>query len=246
MTKLKLIFSVTFLLVFIISCGKQQENKSQNLDSKLASEKIKKKGVSETQNPSFEPNEAEVVYKYDVEKRKMEVDKGNLPHVTKNLCQEDENVIFSGPIEGEEDKFLSICSSKDLSKSKGYIQYRYGTKDISYKEKIELSYPKKDKLSSSHKSFKVIQELYSGGMIHRVVFKIGNYRYIVFDGKTSSPDPKTGKRVGGRNSGVQIVDVKSGKIIADKEIKYYVEGDLRQLSKILPDSITSEGPYEFE
>jgi hypothetical protein len=49
-----------------------------------------------------------------------------LAHAGNSLCANDEDALFSCPIGS---KVLSVCASRDLSASSGYVQYRFGNKD---------------------------------------------------------------------------------------------------------------------
>src|SRR5258707_5657456 len=51
------------------------------------------------------------------------------------LCSRDETVVFSCPAKRTA-KIISLCSSNDLDKNQGYIQYRYG---LPAKTEIEVS-----------------------------------------------------------------------------------------------------------
>ncbi len=52
-----------------------------------------------------------------------------------SLCAKTENVIFNCRIE-KSTKLLSVCGSKDLDQTKGYLQYRFGRTGA-----IELEFP---------------------------------------------------------------------------------------------------------
>src|SRR5215218_3085492 len=52
-----------------------------------------------------------------------------------SLCNADENIIFSCATR-QSGKIASLCSSKDLTKDRGYLQYRFGLRG-----KIELEFP---------------------------------------------------------------------------------------------------------
>ena len=41
------------------------------------------------------------------------------------LCEKDEKVVFSCPIKRPA-KIVSLCSSKELTKERGHVQYRFG------------------------------------------------------------------------------------------------------------------------
>src|SRR6187401_870618 len=51
------------------------------------------------------------------------------------LCEQTEKIVFSCPIVNSR-KIVSLCSSKELTKEKGYLQYRFGVPG-----KIELEFP---------------------------------------------------------------------------------------------------------
>lgn len=52
-----------------------------------------------------------------------------------NLCKTTEKVIFSCTVQNGK-KILSVCGTTKLTKTEGYLQYRFGTKS-----KLELVYP---------------------------------------------------------------------------------------------------------
>jgi hypothetical protein len=60
------------------------------------------------------------------------------------LCDKTEKVVFSCQLENK--KTVSLCSSPNLSKSTGYMVYRYG----SNMKSIELAYPEIDALNQSN------------------------------------------------------------------------------------------------
>jgi hypothetical protein len=53
----------------------------------------------------------------------------------KSLCKSDEHIIFNCSIKRAA-KIVSLCSSKDLGKEQGYLQYRFGLPG-----KVELEFP---------------------------------------------------------------------------------------------------------
>jgi hypothetical protein len=57
------------------------------------------------------------------------------------LCESGEKIVFSCSV-GRAAKIASVCSSKELTKDKGYMKYRFGLPG-----KIELEYPKEQKLA---------------------------------------------------------------------------------------------------
>jgi len=55
---------------------------------------------------------------------------------TGSLCESTEKIVFSCT-GGKAAKIVSLCSSKELTKDRGYLQYRFGLPG-----KIELEFPK--------------------------------------------------------------------------------------------------------
>lgn len=87
------------------------------------------------------------------------------------LCEPDEKLIFGCEIK---DKLISICSSKNLSNTTGYAQYRFGKPG-----KIEFLYPN----SKIHPKgvFFLGSTSYSGGGANIIRFKNSGYEYLIFD-----------------------------------------------------------------
>jgi hypothetical protein len=90
----------------------------------------------------------------------------------KSLCQTKENVIFSCST-GK--KLISVCSSKNLSPTAGYVQYRFGTK-----EKPELTFPEPQTHPISFSTGGTL--MYSGGGGAYMRFNKGTYSYVVYSG----------------------------------------------------------------
>lgn len=65
---------------------------------------------------------------------------------TPSLCKADEKVVFSCVMKKPSGKILSVCSSKTLTATAGFLVYRFGTT-----EKTELSFPKS--LERTQKAF---------------------------------------------------------------------------------------------
>lgn len=87
------------------------------------------------------------------------------------LCQPDEQLIFGCEIEH---KLLSVCASADVSKTSGYVQYRFGKPG-----KIELTYPA-TKVAPQGKFF-LASAGFSGGGANIIRFNNSGYEYLVFD-----------------------------------------------------------------
>ncbi|MEJ2677309.1 MAG: hypothetical protein P8011_19415 [Acidihalobacter sp.] len=97
---------------------------------------------------------------------------GAKPIRAKTLCKRDQITVLTGELKNK--KMVSLCASPDISKEKGYLQYRYGRSRTS----IELEYPKR-KLPPKL-CFKENWESGDLGGSHALSFWIGEYRYTVF------------------------------------------------------------------
>lgn len=60
--------------------------------------------------------------KYSVAYSEMQPARGE-----QTLCDDDEEIYFSCPLENG--KSVSVCAKNNTAPSRGYVQYRYGTKD---------------------------------------------------------------------------------------------------------------------
>ncbi len=88
------------------------------------------------------------------------------------LCNPDEESVFDCDI-GR--KTLSVCTSKDLDDSKGWLQYRFGTN-----EKIDLSYPEVKAHPKKHFQFNRVYSAVENVMIGELRFKNGATQYTVY------------------------------------------------------------------
>lgn len=89
------------------------------------------------------------------------------------LCTKDERVIFSCPIKRPA-KIVSVCSSKDLTSDRGYLQYRFGLPG-----KIELEYPK-DRQGTQQK-FHYTHYFRAQFDMTEINFNLNGYAYQIFD-----------------------------------------------------------------
>jgi hypothetical protein len=97
------------------------------------------------------------------------------------LCAKHERIIFSCPVKRPA-KIVSLCSAKDLTGDRGYLQYRFGLPG-----KVELEYPKdrqgtQQKFQYSH-YFRAQFEMTS------INFTIDGYEYSVFDDYNGEEKP---------------------------------------------------------
>ncbi len=87
-----------------------------------------------------------------------------------SLCKADETVVFSCSTGAH---VASLCASKNISKSEGTMQYRYGKGD-----KLDLTYP--DPAGKPADVFTSGTLMFSGGGGAYLRFDNGIYRYTVF------------------------------------------------------------------
>lgn len=87
-----------------------------------------------------------------------------------SLCKPNEQVIFSCPTGAH---VASVCASKVLSKSQGYLQYRYGRRDA-----IDLAYPDISARPVDVFSSEVL--MFSGGGGGLLHFERGPFAYTIF------------------------------------------------------------------
>ncbi len=119
------------------------------------------------------------------------------------LCKPDEQIVFACQLNNK--KSVSLCASKNLSATAGYVQYRYGSAAA-----IELEYPKEQHLPKG--TFYISRTAYSGGGASRVRFKIADIDYYLFDSTI-----RTNFRPGGTNDPVfdaGVVTRQTGKAAA--------------------------------
>lgn len=91
-----------------------------------------------------------------------------------SLCQAEETILFSCMT--KQNKIISLCASKGLSATNGYIQYRFGKKDA-----IELIYPTNQTMPAS-KAFQGRAQMFSGGGGIYLRFKNKAYDYLIYEG----------------------------------------------------------------
>src|SRR4026207_885477 len=89
------------------------------------------------------------------------------------LCEKDEKIVSSCPV-AKTAKIVSLCSSPELTKEKGYLQYRFGLPG-----KIELEFPKQREAAA--KSFKYSHYFRAQVDLTAIKFTSDGYEYSVFD-----------------------------------------------------------------
>ncbi|WED44470.1 lysozyme inhibitor LprI family protein [Legionella cardiaca] len=90
-----------------------------------------------------------------------------------SLCQNDEQILFTCLTKNN--KTISVCASKNLSATSGYMQYRFGQKD-----NIEMSYPSSK--VPANKAFTGRAQMFSGGGGTYLRFNKNDYDYILYTG----------------------------------------------------------------
>jgi hypothetical protein len=89
------------------------------------------------------------------------------------LCEPTEKIVFSCTITRPA-KIVSLCSSKELTKDRGYLQYRFGLPG-----KIELEFPKEREQTQS--AFKYSHYFRAQFDQTEISFSQGAYEYAIFD-----------------------------------------------------------------
>jgi hypothetical protein len=91
---------------------------------------------------------------------------------SQTLCASEEESVFDCEI-GK--KILSVCASKELDDSKGWLQYRFGTA-----EKIDLSYPETKVHPKKYFQFNRAYSAAENVMVGELRFKNGATQYTVY------------------------------------------------------------------
>lgn len=95
------------------------------------------------------------------------------PQQPRSLCASGEKVIFSCTIK-QNSKIVSLCSSPELTKDKGYLQYRFGLPG-----KIELEFPKTRE--QTQQAFKYTHYFRAQVDLTEISFASDGYQYSIFD-----------------------------------------------------------------
>ncbi len=136
------------------------------------------------------------------------------------LCQQTEQVVFSCPLRGKA-KIVSLCGTKDLSATEGYLSYRFGTA-----KRIELAFPPDRR--DTQKRFRYAHYLRYRVDRTNVSFTNEGHTYIVFDSYDGESTPVVQER------GVQVSRTEA----SDAEVTLLchapVRGSLSRLSTVIP------------
>ena len=136
------------------------------------------------------------------------------------LCQKDERVLFSCPVRGGM-KFVSLCSSRELSEKEGYLQYRFGRAG-----NVELEFP----AQRVHTQTMFRYSYYFRYQVERttVSFNKHGYIYTIFDDYEGDSKPKMHQR------GVQVTPPIAGQKVTTLMCYGATIGNLSDLKSIVP------------
>jgi len=102
-----------------------------------------------------------------------------------SLCAQDEHIIFSCAVKHAAKlpaKVVSLCASKDLSKERGYLQYRFGLPG-----KVELEFPKSRQ--GTQQQFHYTHYFRAQVDLTEISFNIDGYEYQIFDDYNGEEKP---------------------------------------------------------
>ena len=114
-----------------------------------------------------------------------------------SLCEANEKIVFSCAL-AKPAKIVSLCSSKELTKDRGYLQYRFGLP-----EKIELEFPKQREQTQS--AFNYSHYFRAQFDQTEISFSQNGYEYAIFDDYNGEQKPAQ------HNQGVRITPPNNGK-----------------------------------
>ena len=98
-----------------------------------------------------------------------------------SLCGKDEKTIFTCQVKPST-KTVSLCSSASLTKTEGYLQYRFGLPG-----KVELEYPKDRTVS--REAFAYSHYFRAKVDLTEISFSLDRYSYTVFDNYNGEEKP---------------------------------------------------------
>ena len=94
------------------------------------------------------------------------------PQQQRSLCTSDEKIVFNCTLKNS--KIVSLCSSREISKDTGYLQYRFGKPG-----NLEQEFPKeRDK---SQQSFKYTHYFRAQVDLTEISFTSAGHQYSIFD-----------------------------------------------------------------
>lgn len=117
-----------------------------------------------------------------------------------SLCEREEKIVFSCALAkpAKPGKVVSLCSSKEFTKDRGYLRYRFGLPG-----KIELEYPKDGE--RPHEAFKYSHYFRSLVDETEISFSLNGYEYAIFDDYNGEVKPVH------NSQGIKITPPNNGK-----------------------------------
>ncbi|HEV7395217.1 MAG TPA: hypothetical protein VGN86_01800 [Pyrinomonadaceae bacterium] len=98
-----------------------------------------------------------------------------------SLCEATEKIIFSCTVKRSA-KIVSLCSSKDFAKDRGYLQYRFGLPG-----KVELEFPKTR--TRTQEQFHYSHYFRYQVDLTEISFNLDGYEYEIFDSYQGEEKP---------------------------------------------------------
>ena len=138
-----------------------------------------------------------------------------------SLCEKNEHIVFSCVLKRTA-KWVALCSSQDLDKEHGYLQYRFGLPG-----KIELEFPKGRQ--STQQVFRYSHYFRFQVDLTEVNFANEGYQYSVFDNYNGEEKPSISEQ------GVKITPPGKG-----REVTYVCQGKAKADYTSLQDALPSE------
>ena len=144
---------------------------------------------------------------------------------TLSLCNKSEKVVFSCAVR-RLGKMVSLCSSPELRKAEGYLQYRFGRPG-----QVELEFPKER--SQSRTLFKYRHYFRSQVDSTEISFTVNGYAYAVFDEYNGEEKPVVSEK------GLLVTSESS-----KKEVKYLCQGKPLANYEDLADTFENASPED--
>ena len=138
-----------------------------------------------------------------------------------SLCAKGEHILFSCAVKTS-GKLVSLCAAPDLTKDRGYLQYRFGLPG-----KIELEFP--SERQGSQQKFRYSHYFRYQVDLTEVTFEIDGYQYSIFDNYNGEEKPAISSQ------GVSVTA--PGK---SKDISFVCRGKPKADYSTLPDVLAGE------
>lgn len=137
-----------------------------------------------------------------------------------SLCESTEKIVFSCLIRRPA-KLVSLCSSKELTKDKGYLQYRFGLPG-----KIELEFPKQREQTQA--AFKYSHYFRAQFDQTEISFTSDGYQYAIFDDYNGEQKPAQ------HDQGIRITPPNNGKEMT-LTCRAKAKADYADLAEVFPE-----------